>query len=180
VRTDLVKGAGRGALALAVLLLGAPSGVLATHLEPGLESSRARADGAGVPVPFAAFEATVTVQGDGFVQYGWFTLGAGSPGVNPLTQDVRLSVGTFAISIPAGAFRRTPGVVEGRPAFVFEGTIAGTWLDVRLVSIGAGSFELKVEGRGEPAMEIVRPEFVTLAIGEDAGSLVTATVEQGV
>ncbi len=130
-------------------------------------------------IGFAGFETTVTLQSDGFEEYGWFTLGAESKGVDPLTQEVRLSVGTFAVTIPAGSFKPLSGQTSAA-AFTFEGTIAGTWMDVTLSQIEDKSFELKVEGRGEPAMEIVRPEFVTLMIGSNVGSLISAEVEKDV
>ncbi len=130
------------------------------------------------PINFAGFDTTVTLQSDGFEEYGWFTLGAESKGVDPLTQEVRLSVGTFAVTIPAGSFKPVSG--QASAAFLFEGIIAGTWMDVTLSQIEGKSFELKVEGRGEPAMEIVRPEFVTLMIGSNVGSLILAQVEKEV
>ncbi len=129
-------------------------------------------------IGFAGFDTTITLQADGFEEYGWFTLGADSAGLDPLTQEMRLSVGTFAVTIPAGSFRPVSG--GGPASFTFEGTIAGTWMDVTLSRIEDKSFELKVEGRGEPAMEIVRPEFVTLTIGGNVGSLISAEVKKEV
>ncbi len=155
--------------AVTVLLLTSPA-LAAPLTTPHTEETR--------PIGFAGFETTVTVQSDGFEEYGWFTLGAESQGVDPLTQEVRLSVGTFAVTIPAGSFKPVSG--QASAAFLFEGIIAGTWMDVTLSQIEGKSFELKVEGRGEPAMEIVRPEFVTLMIGSNVGSLILAQVEKEV
>ena len=94
---------------------------------------------------------------------GTFTLGAGSDGIHPLTEEVTLQVGTFAATIPAGSFRR-----DGRDKFKFKGIVAGARLEVKIEREGKG-FEFKAEGKGA---QVGRANPVTLrfAVGNDAGS----------
>jgi hypothetical protein len=125
-------------------------------------------------VPFAAFtlKAEITLGLPGaFEVKGNFTLGAGSNGINPLTEDVKLQVGTFSTTIPAGSFKQDP---KGR--FKFEGVISGVSLEVQIVPLGGNDFEFKAEAQGTDLSGIVNPVTVELTIGDDGGST-TVTAE---
>ncbi len=170
-------------LVLLLALLSFPQGVPAGHLDPEVagepRASRPRPEDSRPARAFAEFETAVTVQGDGFEEVARFTLEAGLERLDPLAEDLSFSVGTFAVTLPAGALVRRPAAAPGQGArFVFQGSIAGTWLDVRLAEVSPRRFELRVEGRGEAAIEIIRPEFVTLRLGNHAGSTVSARVSQ--
>jgi len=125
-------------------------------------------------VPFAAFtlKAEITLGPPGaFEVKGNFTLGAGSNGINPLTEDVKLQVGTFSTTIPAGSFQQDP-----RGRFKFEGVISGVSLEVQIVPLGGNDFEFKAEAQGADLSGIVNPVTVELTIGDDGGST-TVTAE---
>jgi hypothetical protein len=160
-------------------LLALPTVTPAAHMAPRPSSlPEPSQEKAGAQRPFAAFDTTVRIQGDGFEGVARFTLEGGSRVPDPLSEELSLSVGTFAVTIPAGALARRPGGPNQPARFVFEGSIAGTWLDLSLAEIGDGHFELTVEGRGDAAIEIIRPEFVTVQFGNHAGTLVSARVDQ--
>ena len=119
-------------------------------------------------VPFAAFtlEAEIALGPLGaFEVKGNFTLGEGSNGINPLTEDVKLQVGTFSTTIPAGSFHQ-----DHRGRFKFEGVINGVSLEVQIVPLGGNDFQFKAEAQGADMMDIVNPVSVELTIGDDGGS----------
>lgn len=128
-------------------------------------------------VPFAAFHAKVEIElgplanDDAFEVKADFTLGAGSNGIDPLTEDVSLQVGTFSTTIPAGSFK-----VDKKGRFKFEGVIGGVSLQAKITPLGANSFEFKAEGTGTDLTGTVNPVTVQLAIGDDGGST-TVTAE---
>ncbi|MFB3820089.1 MAG: hypothetical protein ACE147_20725 [Candidatus Methylomirabilales bacterium] len=167
------------ALPLVLLtLFGLPTLAPAVHLDVPSSSGPGSGQETGVQRPFAAFDTAVRIQGDGFEEVARFTLEGEGRIPDPLTEELSLSVGTFAVTIPAGALARRPAGPDQLARFVFQGSIAGTWLDVSLADVGGGRFELRVEGRGEAAIEIVRPEFVTVRLGDHAGISVSARVDE--
>ena len=128
-----------------------------------------------VIVPLAAFAAEVEItlgplaNDDEFEVEGTFTLGAGSNGINPLTEIVSLQLSgggaTFSTTIPAGSFTQDE---EGR--FKFQGVISGVALEVVIRPLGGGSFEFEAEGEGADLTGTVNPVTVKLTIGNDGGS----------
>ena len=117
----------------------------------------------------ATFEATVGPLADDdedneFVVNATFTLGAGSDGINPLTQDVTFQVGTFAATIPAGSFE-------------FVGVIDGVSLAVEIIPLGADTFEFKATGTGVDLTGTLIPVTVGLAVGDDGGITILETAE---
>jgi hypothetical protein len=114
-------------------------------------------------------------QGEGF-----FTLGAGSNGIYPLSEPVQVQVGSLSLTIPAGSFRQ-----RGKEEFVYEGEIDGT--DLRLAILrwkdkdkdkdkGKGQVKpsndylFTVEGKGHILSGIANPVTIGLGIGDDEGS----------
>jgi len=129
---------------------------------------------ASLLVPFAAFTAEVEI-GDEFELKANFTLGPGSNGIDPLTEDVTLQVGTFSTRIPAGSFKS-----DENGSFQFEGVVAGVTLEVEIQALGGGRFELSAEGEGANLGGIVNPVEVRLVIRDDGGSAtVMAELDQG-
>ena len=103
-----------------------------------------------------------------------FTLGTSSNGIDPLTEDVSLQVGTFSTTIPAGSFKKDK---KGR--FTFEGTINSVKLEVQITPLGGNAFEFKAEGEHTNLHGIANPVTVNLTIGNDGGiTLVTAKFEK--
>ncbi len=92
-------------------------------------------------------------------------MGAGSNGINPLTEAVTLQIGTFSITVPAGSFTQ-----QDDGSFVFEGTIGGVSLEETITPQSNGSFQFKAEGEGVDLTGSPIPVTVTLTIGDDAGS----------
>jgi hypothetical protein len=104
---------------------------------------------------------------------GLFTLGAGSDGINPLTEDVTVQVGNFSTTIPAGSFgKRWSGASE------YEGYLNGVDLEVGIYHIRDNRFWFTAEGKGQILSGIANPVTVGLTIGEDEGSkAVTADID---
>src|SRR5206468_952246 len=90
--------------------------------------------------PFAAFAAKVEIEGERhereFKVKGTFTLGAGSNGIDPRSEDVTLQVGAFAATIHAGSFHR-----HEHGTFKFEGVVGGARLEVKIQARGGNRFE---------------------------------------
>jgi hypothetical protein len=98
-----------------------------------------------------------------------FTLGAGSNGINPLTEAVTLRVGTYTVTIPAGSFHQlTRGSKAG--GYVFEGAIGGVTLEAQIVPLGNNSFQFKAEAQPVDLTALSNPVTVTITIGDDAGT----------
>ena len=127
-------------------------------------------------VSFSAFTAKAEItlgplaNDDAFEVKATFTLGAGSDGIDPLTEDVQLEVGTFSTTIPAGSFK----IKKGR--FTFEGIINGVSLEAQITPLGGSTFAFKAEGQGADLTGTVNPVTVGLTIGDDGGST-TVTAE---
>jgi 6-phosphogluconolactonase len=133
--------------------------------------------------PFAKFEAAAEIDEDrktSFRVAGFFTLGDGSDGIDPVTQDVVLQVGSFTATIPAGSFREI-----GKHTFKFEGTINSADLRITIDSVevrrheGRHSHEKRVEsseylftaeGSGKILAGVMNPVTIGLTVGDNEGS----------
>lgn len=118
-------------------------------------------------VNFAAFAAKVEIEAGEFEVKALFTLGGGSNGIDPLTEDVSLQIGAFSTTIPAGNFMQDK---KGR--FKFEGVVDGVVMEAVIQPLGGGSFEFKAEGSGVDFTGTVNPVTVGLVIGNDSGTTV--------
>jgi len=110
---------------------------------------------------------------------GKFRLAEDSNGIDPLTQDVALQVGTFSTVIPPGSFRfkREPdadaeGNEEERERYIFEGTISGVALEFQIDSVRDDKFNFKVRARDASLTGTVDPVTVRLVVGMSGGSTV--------
>ena len=119
-------------------------------------------------MPFASSFAKLEIAKHRFDLKESFTLGANSNGINPLTEDVTLQIGTFSVTIPAGSFKQIP---HGR--FAFEGVINGVNLEVQIVPLGNKIFTFKAEGTGADFTGLTNPVTVVLTIGTNTGSTTT-------
>jgi hypothetical protein len=113
---------------------------------------------------FASFTAKLGIERHEFQLKAQLTLGAGSDGINPLTEAVALDIGAASMTIPAGSFK---GNKKG--PFKFGGTVGGTKLEVLIRSLGGRRYEVIAEGR-RAAIGAGRPVTIHLAIGNDEGS----------
>jgi hypothetical protein len=121
---------------------------------------------------FAAFtlKADIILGSGAFELNGHFTLGAGSNGSNPVTEDVVLDVGTFSTMIAAGSFKYHRAT-RGQPVrLTFEGVIEGVALEVKITDLGGGTFRLQAEGQGANLTGTENPVAVGFTIGDDGGS----------
>jgi Tol biopolymer transport system component len=122
--------------------------------------------------PFASFTAKVEIKlgpdanDDKFEVKSTLTLGNGSNGIAPLTEEVRLRVGTFTTTIPAGSFMQD---TKGR--LKFEGVIDGVALEAVLRPLGGGLYEFKAEGENANLTGTANPVPVELKIGDDSGNI---------
>jgi hypothetical protein len=98
-------------------------------------------------------------------------LGAASDGINPVTEDTKLQVGNYAVTIPSGSFQLNP---NGR--YAFSGVINGVTLTAQIEPTGANSFAFKVDATGVNLGGIVNPVVVTVTIGDDSGSATVSAV----
>jgi hypothetical protein len=81
-----------------------------------------------------------------------FTLDKNSNGINPVTENVTLLIGTFSVTIPAGTFQQNP---NGR--FAFQGAINGVSLGVQIVPLGNNIFTFKAEDTGVSLTGLTNP-----------------------
>lgn len=135
-----------------------------------------------IVVPFAAFTPKVEIETatGKFEVKAPFTLGAGSNGIDPVTEIVALELtggtGSFSTTIPAGSFQFFPakfnkkGKLVRPPQFKFEGVINGVALEAKITDLGNGNFEFKAEGTGANLAGLANPVTVTLTVGDDGGS----------
>ena len=122
--------------------------------------------------PFATSSAKLEIAQQGFDLNESFTLGANSNGINPVTENVTLQIGTFSVTIPAGSFQLNPN------GFAFQGGINGVSMQVQIVPQGNNMFTFKAEGTGVDLTGLFNPVTVVLTIGDDFGSTsVTAELQ---
>jgi hypothetical protein len=100
---------------------------------------------------------------------GSFQLAAESNGIDPATEDVRIRIGGFAVTLPAGSLSPLPGAPQRGSGF--SGTTAdGTRLDVTIRPRAQGGFAFTVHARRPGSGQAAGPLLVSLVIGDDAGS----------
>jgi hypothetical protein len=94
-----------------------------------------------------------------------FALGKASNGINPATEEVLASVGSFLLRFPAGSFSRNK-----QGAFIFQGSIDGVNVNATLKS-AKGGWELVLICSGADLSNSNLPLVGGLAIGDDTGSV---------
>ena len=93
-------------------------------------------------------------------------------GFNPLTEAVTLQIGTFAVTIPPGSFRRT---TDG--TVIFTGVINGVRLEAVIKPTGTLRYLVPGEGKGANLAGTKNAVYATLTIGGDSGATsVTAAI----
>jgi hypothetical protein len=101
-----------------------------------------------------------------------FTLGASSDGIDPLTEDVTLQVGTYRVTIPAGSFKQlTNGKKAG--AYAFSGVIGGVTLSLKIAppSVTGDGWTFKASGTPVDLTGLSNPITVMITIGDDSGTI---------
>jgi YVTN family beta-propeller protein len=122
-------------------------------------------------VQFLSFNAKVDINLGRKPNRGAFDLGSSfilsstaGNGIHPDTQPVKLQVGPFIATIPAGSFRR-----RKERSYTFEGVIDGVRLEARIELRGGFSYAFHAEAKGANLSGATNPTQVSLAIGDDAG-----------
>lgn len=118
-------------------------------------------------IPFSALSAKLaaTIGGPlpGFALEANFTLGEASTGINPLTQPVTLTVGTYTVTIPVGSFKQLPN-----GGCYYLGEISKVGLVVTIAPLGENRFSL-IAAAGPVTLTKSNPVTVTITIGENTG-----------
>lgn len=115
-------------------------------------------------VAFSDFDAQVEVESGEFEVRGTFSLGATTNGINLFKEDIVFAVGALTRTIPAGSFKE-----ERRGKIRYTETSKDSVLEVTIKIVGNNKFDLKIEGSGLKVPKTVRPDEVTLRIGDDEG-----------
>jgi hypothetical protein len=117
----------------------------------------------------AASTATIPPTSSSFDLNSELTLGASSNGIDPLTEVVKLQVGTYDVTIPVGSFHQLKrGAKQG--SWVFSGVINSVSVSIQIVPLGGNSYQFKAEGSPVNLSELSNPVTVTVTIGDDTGS----------
>ena len=129
-------------------------------------------------VPFLTFNANLNIafgtapNTDAFTLGTGFTLSSTAPVFNPLTDPVTLHIGTFAVTIPPGSFRK-----NHQGDFVFSGVINGVTLKVAIAPTGTLRYNFQAGAQLASLTGTQNAVYVTLAIGGDSGATsVTASI----
>ena len=75
-------------------------------------------------------------------------------GIHPDTEPVKLQVGPFIATIPAGSFRR-----PGDRSYTFEGVINDVRLEARIELRGGFSYAFHAEAKGDAGLTSVKAHF---------------------
>ena len=116
-------------------------------------------------VPFASSSAELDIRNDIVSLSGFFTLGANSNGIDPVTENVTLQIGTFSVTIPAGSFKLNPDQSYG-----FKGGINGVSIEIQVSKTGQRLFIFDAVFTGLDLTGITNPETVVLTFGINSGS----------
>jgi len=116
--------------------------------------------------PFAIFTPKVDVSSAAgtFELLAPFTLGTGSNGINPSLEDVSVSLGPFAITIPASSF-----ILGPHGYYQFSGAMNGISVEALLKPASTG-YTLHIDGSSMNLATLSNPLPVTVQIGDDGGT----------
>lgn len=105
------------------------------------------------------------IDDDEFEAKGTFTLGEDSDGIDPVAEEVTITVGTYTVTIPADSFRWKKG------KYTFNEDVDGVELVVKIKPLGGGTFKFKIVAEDADLSGTANPVEVTLTIGDDAGTV---------
>jgi hypothetical protein len=117
-------------------------------------------------IPFSRFHGSLTIDSDaGVLQLsGRFNLGTGGS-IDPTTQPVAFSAGSYAIRLPAGSFAKYS------TGYVYREKVNGVFLCLYIKFTDTpGSYQLLAYQKGGPLF--TTPVLVTLTIGNNSGSTI--------
>ena len=114
---------------------------------------------------FSPFQAKLQITGKGETHFhltGSFTLGSDSNGLDPLTQNVLLQLGSLPVPIQKGLFKQA-----SNGEYVFQGVLGAAAVDFRIKPVTSTSFTFKVEGRTATPFRVTNPARFILMIGNN-------------
>lgn len=155
---------GDGLLPYAGLIRGAGGNLFGTTIYGGSAFSGTVFEVA-LSQEFSAFSAKLDITSPGFQMNGAFTLASGAAAINPVTQNLTLTVGTSTVTIPAGSF-----IQQNIGNFNYQGTINGVSLSIEIKLTGANAYSILVEASGVNLTTLTNPVPVTLNIGDNTGT----------
>lgn len=118
-----------------------------------------------IGVRFADFKVVVEFEEEDIDVEGTFTLGAASNGIDLFKEKTTMTVGSFSATIPAGSFEQgSKGKAE------FQKLIECKYWVLFIRALGKGTFEIDLELQGTKGAAKIKPEEVTLTIGDDGGT----------
>jgi 40-residue YVTN family beta-propeller repeat len=127
-------------------------------------------------IPFAAFSVSkLQINSQGFSDNGSFTLGAGHAAataststLDPVTQNVTLTAGSYTLMIPAGSFRKDGTNLHWK----FDGQIGSVRVnaDIKQQNKSTTQFDYSFGVNGPNLTSALRPIRVSLKIGLNVGS----------
>ncbi len=120
----------------------------------------------GPGIPFSRFGGSLLIDPDAGVFYlsGGFKLGPGGS-IDPATQPVTFSVGSYSVTLPPGSF------VKYNTGYVYQKTVNHIFLCVFIKFTSTpGSYALLANRMGGTLSSTTSPVPVTLAIGNDSGT----------
>jgi len=122
-------------------------------------------------VPFQSFSARLGIDLGRKPNHSTFDLGSSfilsstaKNGIHPDAEPVKLQVGPFITTIPAGSFRRRE---EG--SYTFAGVIDGVRLEAKIEPRGGFRYEFRADAKGANLSGTTNPVQVSLGIGGNAG-----------
>jgi len=151
---------------------------LAVSHPPAVPGSRPKWIAVGnIPpaVPFAAFNvAKLQINAQGFSENGSFTLGtthaaaASTPSLDPVTQNVTLTAGSYSLTIPSGSFRKDGANLHWK----FEGKIGAVRVNADIKQQGKSTtqFDYTFDVKGPNLTSEPRPIRVGVKIGLNVGT----------
>jgi uncharacterized repeat protein (TIGR03803 family) len=119
-------------------------------------------------VPFAAFHVQLEITAGpppGFQLRATLTQGTNAPAINPLTQGLTLSLGSYTLNLPSTVFQKT-----SKSTWVYDGKVNGVSLQVRIAQQTANSYLVQVEASGVNLTTLTNPISVTLTLGANSAT----------
>jgi hypothetical protein len=120
----------------------------------------------GPAIAFSEFGGHLLIDPDTGVFYlsGGFALGPGGS-INPHTQQVTFSVGSYAMTVPGCSF------IKYTRSYLYQKTVNNIFLCIYIKSTSTpGSYILLANSKGAPLSGITSPVAVALTIGDDFGT----------
>lgn len=120
--------------------------------------------------PFSALSvSTLTITSSGYTVKGNFTLQSGAKPINPVTEPVTLTIGTYTLLIPNGFF-----LASSKPEWKFSGSVGSTTLNCSIKAAGSSgtSYQFSIVATGPDLTGQTHPITVGLAVYTSSGTTV--------